>query len=91
MKKLGDVVDNEVVKNKKSQHTLGKKVKNLEKKASDTATWIHINQYNTDKQKFEKKIWNKIPDHAKYITNQEFNKLTAGNFVSRSTLVLILN
>ena len=56
MKKLGDVVDNEVVKNKKSQHTLGIKVKNLEKKASDTATWIYINQYNTDKQKLEKKI-----------------------------------
>ena len=25
-------------------------------------------------------VENKIPDHAKYITTQEFNKLTAGSF-----------
>ena len=28
-------------------------------------------------------VWNKIPDHAKYITTQEFNKLTAENFAAR--------
>ena len=27
---------------------------------------------------------NKIPDHAEYITSQEFNKLTAENFAARS-------
>ena len=28
-------------------------------------------------------VWIKIPDHAKYITTQEFNKLTAENFAAR--------
>ena len=28
-------------------------------------------------------VENKIPDHAKYITTQEFNKLTAENFAVR--------
>ena len=29
-------------------------------------------------------VENKIPDHSKYITNQEFNKLMAENFAARS-------
>ena len=29
------------------------------------------------------KLENKIPDHAKYVTTQKFNKLTAENFASR--------
>ena len=29
------------------------------------------------------KVENKIPDHAKYITIPEFNKLTADNFAAR--------
>ena len=29
------------------------------------------------------KVENKIPDHAKFITNQEFNKLIADNFKER--------
>ena len=28
-------------------------------------------------------VENKIPDHAKYITTQEFNKLTEQNFAAR--------
>ena len=28
-------------------------------------------------------VWNKIPDHAKYITTQEFNKLTGENFPAK--------
>ena len=28
-------------------------------------------------------VENKIPDHAKYITTQEFNKLTAERFTAR--------
>ena len=32
------------------------KVDNSEKKIPDTTTLIHINQYNTEKQNFEKKI-----------------------------------
>ena len=55
MKKLSDVVNNEVVKNTKF-NTLKTKVNNLEKKIPDATTLIHINQYNTDNQKVEKKI-----------------------------------
>ena len=55
-KKLSDVVDNEVVKNRKF-NTLKTKVNNLEKKISDTINLIYINQYNTGKQNLEKKKW----------------------------------
>ena len=50
LKKLNDAVDNEVVKNTRF-NTLKTKVKNLGKKISDVTTFIHINQYNTDKEK----------------------------------------
>ena len=49
VKKLSDVVENEVVKNTKFK-TLKIKANNLEKKIPDTTTLIHINQYNTDIQ-----------------------------------------
>ena len=49
LKKLSDVVDNEVVKNAKF-NTLETKVNNLEKKIPDATTLIHINQYNTDNE-----------------------------------------
>ena len=49
LKKLSDVVDNEVVKNTKF-NTLKTKANSLEKKIPDATTIIHINQYNTDKQ-----------------------------------------
>ena len=55
LKKLSDVIDNEVVKNTKF-NTLKTKVNNSEKKIPDAATLIHINQCNTDKQNLEKKI-----------------------------------
>ena len=55
MKNLGDIVDNEVIKNTKF-NTLKTKVNNLEKKILDAAALIHINQYNTDKQNLEKNI-----------------------------------
>ena len=48
-KKLSNVVDNEVIKNTKF-NTLKTKVNNLEKKIPDATTWIHINQYNINKQ-----------------------------------------
>ena len=54
MKKLSDVVDNEVVKNRKFKIPQTK-VNTLEKKIPDATTLIYINQYNTDKQKLEKK------------------------------------
>ena len=55
LKKLSDVVANEVVKNAKF-NTLKTKVNSLEKKISDATTLIHINQYNTGKQNFFKKL-----------------------------------
>ena len=48
-KKLNDAVDNEVVKNTKF-NTIKTKGNSLEKKISDAATLIPINQYNTDKK-----------------------------------------
>ena len=62
LKKLSDVVDNEVVKNTKF-NTLNTKVNNLEKKIPDTATLIHIRQYNTDKQYLEKRTGVKNVDN----------------------------
>ena len=56
LKKFSDAVDNEVVKNTKF-NTLKTKVKNLEKNIPDATTLIHINQFNTGKQKFTEKNW----------------------------------
>ena len=76
MKKLSDVVNNEVVKNTKF-NTLKTKVNNLEKKIPDATTLIHINQYNTDNQKVEKKIGDvdkkKIPDTSGLVTTAVLN------------------
>ena len=55
LKKLSDVIDNDVIKNKKF-NTLKTKVNNLEKKTPDGITFIHINQYNANNQNLEKKI-----------------------------------
>ena len=55
LKTLCNVVDNEVDKNTKF-NTLNTKVSNLEKKIPYATILIHINQYNTDKKKIEKKI-----------------------------------
>ena len=48
MKKVNDVVDNEVAKNRKF-NTLKAKVKSLKKNISDVTILVHTNQYNTDK------------------------------------------
>ena len=75
LKKLSDVVDNEVVKNTKFI-TLKTKVNNLEKEIPVATTLIHINQYNTDKQKLEKKngdVDNKIPDTNGLVTTTVLN------------------
>ena len=48
LKKLIDVVDNEVVKNTKF-NTLKTKVNSLEKKIDDATTLIQTNQYNAGK------------------------------------------
>ena len=53
LKKLSDIVDNEVVKIK-NVNTFQTKLIKLDKKIVDATNLIHINQYNTDKQKLEK-------------------------------------
>ena len=50
LKKLSDSVDNEVAENTKF-NALEAKVNDLEKKIPDTTTLIHLNQYNTYKEK----------------------------------------
>ena len=55
LKKLIDVVANEVVKNAKF-NTLNTKVNNLEKKIPDATILIQVKEYNTDKQNLEKKM-----------------------------------
>ena len=75
LRKLNDVVDNEVVKNAKF-NMLKTKLNSLEKKIPDATTLIHINQYNTDKQNLEKKIGkveNKITDTNGLVTETVFN------------------
>ena len=57
LKKLSDLVDNEVIKNPKF-NSLKTKVNNLENKILNATTLIHINQYKIDKQNLKKKIGN---------------------------------
>ena len=75
MKKLSDVVANDVVKDTKF-NALKTKVNSFEKKSPDTTTLIHINQYNTGKQYLEKKIRDvhkKIPDMSGLVTTIVLN------------------
>ena len=55
MKKLSDVVYNEVAKNTKF-NTLKTKVNNLENNIPDATTLMYINQYGRDEHNLEKKI-----------------------------------
>ena len=41
-----------------------------------------VSNYNCFEYKISE-VENKLPDHTKYITTPEFNKLTAENFASR--------
>ena len=54
MKKLSDVVYNEVAKNTKF-NTLKTKVNNLENNIPDAPTLMYINQYGRDEHNLEKK------------------------------------
>ena len=56
LKKISDAVDNEVVKNTKL-NTLKTKVNKLDLEVPGATALIYINQYNTDKQNLEKKVW----------------------------------
>ena len=71
MKKIGDVVDNAVVK-KTVYNKLKTKVNKLDKKLPKATTLIYISQYNTDKRDLEKKklemLIKKIPDVSSLVT-----------------------
>ena len=80
LKKISDVVDNEVFKSTKF-NTLKTKVNNLEKKIPDTTTLIHINQYK-NKQNLEKNLADvdkKIPDTSDLVTTTVLNKKNSGS------------
>ena len=80
MKKLCDVVDNEVIKNTKF-NTLKTKVNSLENKILDATNLIQISQYNPDKQNSVKKIGdvdNKIPDAKGLVTTTVLNTKLSG-------------
>ena len=75
MKKLSNVVDNEVFKNTEF-NTLKTKVNKLEKQISDATILIYVYQYNTDKQNLEKIIADvdeKIPDTSSLVTTTVLN------------------
>ena len=69
LKKLNDLVDNEVVK----FNTLKTKVNNLEKNILTATTLIHINQYNIDKQNLEKKIGGVDKKNTRYEWFSDYN------------------
>ena len=57
------------------------KISEVENKIWDTSSLVTTNILNTKNSKFE----NKIPNHAEYITTQEFINLTTENFAVRLT------
>ena len=74
LKKISDVVDNEVIQNTKF-NALKVKVNNLERKIPDTTTLIHINQYNIDKKIFLKnsEVESKVPNTSNLVTTTALN------------------
>ena len=66
LKKLSDVVDNEVVKNTEF-NTLKTKVNNLEEKIPDATTFILINQYKIQRKKI-RDVDKKMPDESGLVT-----------------------
>ena len=72
LKKLSDLVGNEVVNNTKF-NALKTKVNNLEKKISDGTTLIHINQYNPDKPNLEKKKIEDVDQNTRYEWFSDYN------------------
>ena len=65
LKKLSDVVDNDVVKNAKF-NTLKIKVNSLKNKIPGATTLIHVNRYKTDKQKITEYKWFSDHSHFEY-------------------------
>ena len=54
----------------------------VENKIQNASNLVKITDYNTKLSEFENKITTGN-DHDKYITTQEFNKLTSENFTAR--------
>ena len=69
LKRLSDVLDKQVVKNKNIS-TLNTKVNSLEKEIPDLNTLFQINQYNIDKQNLQKKIVMLIKKCQTLVVNQ---------------------
>ena len=61
-----------------------KKVNNMKTTYTNTSDLVKKADYDTKSGEIEKKILDHNSD--KFITNQEFNKLTADNFAARLTL-----
>ena len=59
--------------------TLEKKIEDVDKKIPDTNNLVTTTLLNTKISEVE----NKIPDNSKYVSTQEFNKLTAEHFAAR--------
>ena len=79
LSKLSNVVKNDVIKKAKSVE-LVKKVNIIQITA--TSNSVKKTDYNTKINEIGNKT--KDHDHVKYITTQEFNKLTLDNFTARS-------
>ena len=94
LSKLSDLVKNDVVK----KDVYNSKIKDIEDKipditnlATNTTLNAKINEVKNEIPSITNlsittaltSIENKIPDHNKYITTPEFNKLIAGNFTAR--------
>ena len=77
LSKLNDAVKNEVVK-KTEYKELVRKIYDII--TTDTSNLVK-NNYNTKNNEIEEEIT--YPDHDKYITIQEFNKLTSENFAAK--------
>ena len=71
LKKFSDIVNKEIVKNKKN-YTLKIILNSLEKKIPDATTLIYINKYNTDKQNLENKM-EMLIKNTRYIWFNENN------------------
>ena len=91
LKKLSDVVANEVVKNTKL-NPLKTKVNSLQKTIPNVTTLIHINKYNTDNQNLEKIIRHvdkKIPDESGLVTKPVLNaKIKVKNKIPDTSCVV---
>ena len=75
LEKVSYILSKELAKNT-LYNTLNIKVNNLESKIPDPTTLIHINEYNTDKQKLEKKMVlfiKKIPEVSGLVTSAILN------------------